>query len=147
MPTAADIPLGLSMRFNVTIDAYELASWSKASGLEVSWDLVEYRSGDGDNVRWICPGLTKYPTVKLERAAEEAGSKMVRTWLNSNSFKYEAQSASIELFDAGLKKVASWDLQNVMPVKWSIASFDAGTSKVALETLELAHIGFLEEEK
>lgn len=147
MPIATETPLGLAMRFVVTIDSYELDSWSKATGLEVSWDLVEHRTGDGENNRWICPGLTKYPTVKLERAAESNGSAMVRGWLNSNSFKYEAQSASIELQDASQTKVASWDLQNVMPVKWSIVPFDAGNSKIALETLELAHIGFLVEEK
>jgi phage tail-like protein len=146
--TASDAKLGMTMRFKVTIDGQDLASWSKASGLEVSWDLVEYRAGDNDNDKWIFPGLAKYPTVKLERAANEADSKLVRTWLNKTSFKHDgSKTATIELQDASLTKVAEWVLRNVMPVKWSIVAFDASGNKVATETLELAHTGFLDEEK
>lgn len=146
--TASDAMLGMTMRFKVTIDKHDLASWSKASGLEVSWDLVEYRAGDNDNDRWIFPGLAKYPTVKLERAANAADSALVRTWLNDTSFKHKAgDTAKIELLDANLKPVADWTLRDVMPVKWSIVAFDAAGNKVATETLELAHNGFLDEAK
>jgi phage tail-like protein len=147
--TASDAMLGMTMRFLVTIDKHtSLASWSKASGLEVTWDLVEYRAGDNDNERWIFPGLAKYPTVKLERAANATDSAAVREWLNNTSFKHKTgESAKIELQDANLTKVAEWTLANVMPVKWSIVAFDAAGNKVATETLELAHTGFLTEAK
>ena len=70
------------------------------------------------------------------------------TWLNNTSFKHEGgKTAKIELQDASLKKVADWTLRNVMPVKWSIVAFDAAGNKVATETLELAHTGFLDEAK
>ena len=39
-----------------------------------------------------------------------------------------------------------WELKNVMPVRWSITGFDAGASRVATETLELNHRGFLADE-
>jgi len=147
MAIAATSMFGLSMRFFAKIGNFDLVNWTKVSGLEVAWDLVEHRSGDGDNERWICPGLTKYPTVKLERAAEKTTSGTVQTWLNSNSFKYEAQSGTIELRDGATDVVATWTLNNVIPIKWSISPFDAKGSTVALETLELAHTGFLTEEK
>jgi hypothetical protein len=34
-------------------------------------------------------------------------------------------------------------LENAVPTKWSIQGFDAGASKVAIETLVVAHAGFL----
>jgi phage tail-like protein len=145
--TASDAMLGMQMRFVVTIDGHELDGWSKASGMEVSWDLVEYRAGDAPNERWIFPGNSKYPTAKFERAAEKASSAKVREWLNSTSFAHEPKSAKVELFDAKGVSVAVWTLRNVMPIKWSIAPFDAAGNKVALETLELAHTGFLDEKK
>jgi phage tail-like protein len=144
--TAPDAMLGMSMRFKVTIDGHDLASWSKASGLEVSWDLVEYRAGDARNERWIFPGTTKYPTAKFERATDKASSQAVRDWLNKTSFKHKPSSAKVELYDAQGEVVADWVLNNVMPVKWSIAPLDAAGNKVATETLELAHTGFLVEE-
>jgi phage tail-like protein len=145
--TATEAMLGLSMRFTVTIDGHDLASWSKASGLEVTWDLVEYRAGDAGNERWIFPGLAKYPIAKFERATDKESSAKVRDWLNSTSFKHEPKPATVVLKDAKLEVVAEWTLNNVMPVKWSVAPFDASGNKVALETLELAHTGFLVEKK
>jgi phage tail-like protein len=144
--TAPDAMLGMTMRFKVTIDGHDLASWSKASGLEVTWDLVEYRAGDARNERWIFPGVTKYPTAKFERATDKASSQAVRDWLNKTSFKHKPSSATVELYDAKGEVVADWTLNNVMPVKWSIVPLDAGGNKVATETLELAHTGFLVEE-
>lgn len=147
MPTGTAQMLGMSMRFSVIVDALtDLGNWSKASGLEVSWDLVEYRAGDAKNDRWIFPGITKYPTVKLERAAEKAASAKVQAYLNSNSFKYKEQTAKVVLHDSGGTEVMSWTLQRAMPVKWSVTPFDGGGNRVALETLELAHTGFLAEE-
>lgn len=149
MPVATDLLLGLSMRFHVTIDKapYDLGSWSKASGLEVTWALVEHRAGDSGNDRWYYPGVPKYPYVKLERAAEKAGTESVRTWLNRNSFSYEATSGKVELFDAHQEAVTSWNLEHIIPIKWSITPFESNSQKVALETLELAHMGFLDDEK
>ena len=145
-PTAQ---LGMSMRFTVKIDKtdYDLGSWAKVSGLDVSWDLAEYRAGDGPkNDRWYFPGITKYSTVKLERAVESEGTKNVRKWLDSNSFQHEVQSGKVELLDAKSAPVFHWTLRHVLPTKWSIAPFDSAGNKVAIETLELAHMGFLEEE-
>lgn len=148
MPIAADSALGLAMRFVVKIDntPYDLGSWSKVTGLDVAWDVCEYRAGDNDNERWYFPGVTKYSTVKLERAAESKGTASVQEWLNSNSFGFEVQSGSVELQDAKKTKVLSWTLRHVIPVKWSVSGFEASGNKVALETLELAHMGFLENE-
>jgi phage tail-like protein len=149
MAIAADAQLGMSMRFTVKIDntPYDLGSWAKVSGLDVSWDLVEYRAGDGpQNERWYFPGLTKYSTLKLERAVQAADTKKVREWLDSNSFKHEIQSGKVELLDAKSEAVMFWTLRHVLPTKWSISPFDSTTSKVATETLELAHMGFLENE-
>lgn len=147
MAIATETQLGLSMRFDVTIDnSYDLKSWSKASGLEVSWDICEYRAGDGKNDRWYFPGLTKYQTIKLERAANLDDTKKVKEWLESNSFKHEVQTGSVVLMDAKLGEVHKWSLRHVLPVKWNIQAFEAGSSKVAIESLELAHMGFLEDE-
>lgn len=59
----------------------------------------------------------------------------------------EVFTGFIELYDSGAKSVAQWTLRDVMPSKWSITTFDAGASQVAIETLELVHRGFLEDER
>jgi phage tail-like protein len=142
--------VALTNRFVVTMSGkseYDLGSWSKADGLDVTWDVAEYRAGDGGNDRYYFPGNTKYTNVKLLRAVSEETAK-VRKWLDANSFKSELFVGLIKLFDSHSKAIdgAEWELRDVMPVKWSVAGFDAGASQVSIETLELAHRGFLKDE-
>jgi phage tail-like protein len=149
MPPLSDSSkLGLANRFTVKIDfaSYDLGSWAQADGLDVKWDIAEYRAGDGGNVRWYFPGNTQYSTLRLTRAACE-DSKTVKKWLSETSFTWKPYSGKVVLHDSAGAPVMDWTLQHVMPVKWSITGFDAGASKVATETLELAHHGFLDDAK
>jgi phage tail-like protein len=41
-----------------------------------------------------------------------------------------------------MKKLVSWKLNGVIPVKWQGPSFSAESPKIAVETLEIAHHGF-----
>lgn len=141
--------IGLSNRFRVVMsgkETFNLGSWSKADGLDVSWDVAEYRAGDGGNDRLYFPGNTKYTNVRLSRGVSEEYAK-TKEWLDSTSWEWEPFEGFIELCDSGGMKVAEWTLRDVMPSKWSVATFDAGASQVAVETLELTHRGFLNDER
>ncbi|WNV87981.1 phage tail protein [Umezawaea sp. Da 62-37] len=140
--------LGMANRFMLEIDegTYNLGSWSKVTGLDVTWDIAEYRSGDGWNHRWYQPGNTKYTPLTLERAAC-ADSKTVQAWLNATAKTPKVYTGSVILYDANAREVMRWDLNNVLPNKWSVSGFEAGTSKIALETLQINHLGFLTDEQ
>lgn len=143
--------IGLANRFLVTVDPgkYSLGSFQKAEGLDVTWDMPDYRAGDGGNQRWFFPANTKYTSVKLIRAVSDDSLK-VRQWLDSNSFTFATARSlvTIELFDSTGKAPAllSWVLRNAQPKKWSITNMDAGASAVSVETLEFEHEGFLDDE-
>jgi phage tail-like protein len=148
MPIGDATMLGMANRFTVEISngTYDLGSWSQVDGLDVKWDVAEYRAGDGGNDRWYFPANTHYSTVRLTRAAS-AESMTVRAWLSSTSWEWKPQVATVWLLDSSGAKVVHWDLKQVMPVRWSITGFEAGASRVATETLELNHVGFLDDEK
>ncbi|GEC09576.1 hypothetical protein SSP24_72310 [Streptomyces spinoverrucosus] len=139
--------LAVANRFQVTVDfgKYDLGSWSQVQGLDVQWKLCDYRAGDTGNDRWFFPGFTEYSTIKLTRAACE-DSRTVQEWLSSNSFSSTPHGGSITLLDPSNKPVISWEMRRIIPIKWSINGFEAGASKVALETLELQHLGFLKDD-
>lgn len=148
MPLTDTSSIGLSNRFVVSMSGkseYDLGSWSKAEGLDVAWDIAEYRMGDGGNDRLYFPGNTKYTNIKLIRGVSEETEK-VKQWLTKNSFGMEVFTGSITLFTTDTKKVSEWTLRDVLPSRWSISTFDAGASQVSMETLELVHRGFLEDE-
>lgn len=142
--------IGLANRFHVKIDPgkWDLGSWQKADGLDVTWDMPEYRAGDAGNARWFFPANTKYSTVKLIRAACE-DTKIVADWLKANSFTYtdSRSQVAITLFDStGVGGLHTWELHNAIPKKWAINSMDAGASQVSVETLEFDHEGFLQDD-
>lgn len=138
--------LALSNRFVVHLDegAIDLGSWHQCQGLEVTWKMADYRAGDGGNDRWFFPGFTEYPAIKLTRAACKDSVK-VQKWLSTNSFGSAGgtHTGAIILMDPNNTEVIRWNLESVLPMKWAIGGFEAGTSKVALETLEFQHNGFL----
>lgn len=138
--------LGMAHRFQVKVPGYDLGNWSKASGLKVNWAPVEHRPGDVVNGVWWYPGTTKYETIKLARAADSKYSKATWNWLKEVSSNHTPQSGIITLYDPHGQSVFDWELDSIFPLSWGIDGFDAGSSKVALETLELQHNGFLIDE-
>ncbi|HSV65920.1 MAG TPA: phage tail protein [Mycobacteriales bacterium] len=141
--------IGLSNRFKAIAvpGDYDLGTWHKVDGLDVSWEVAEHRVGDFGNHKWFFPANNKYSAVKLQRGANATDSPKVRKWLNDTSFKHKLGIlVTITLMDSAGKKILEWELRNAMPSKWGITSFDAGASSVAIETLELVHEGFLDDQ-
>ncbi|MFD9702945.1 phage tail protein [Lentzea sp. NPDC059081] len=148
MKDASGQLLGMANRFVVKIDqgGFDLGSWSKVGGLDVTWDVGEYRAGDDWNNRWFSVGATKYSPITLERAACD-DTVTVKKWLDETALKPAYYSGAIVLLDATSVEVFQWTLRNIIPMKWSIAGFEAGASKVALETLQIQHLGFLTDDR
>jgi phage tail-like protein len=142
--------IGLGNRFKVKVTPgdHDLGSWAHADGLDVTWEVPDYRMGDGWNSRLFAPAITKYSTIKLTRAAEGKDSTAVRDWLAKNASPSWETNAEIQiiLHDSFGAPVLTWDCRNVVIKKWSISSFKAETGSIALETLEFEHEGFLDDE-
>ncbi|MDT4917764.1 MAG: hypothetical protein QOI15_2878 [Pseudonocardiales bacterium] len=143
--------IGLANRFHVTVDQgnWNLGSWQKCEGLDVTWDMPDYRAGDDGNMRWFFPGNTKYKPIKLIRAAAAGDSDTVRKWLNTNAWTQADSRGGIHivLYDSNGDQITFWDLKAALPKAWSINAMDAGASQVAIETLEIDHQGWLDDEK
>jgi phage tail-like protein len=145
MTADASIAYGLSLRFVVEIDGKSLGNWSKVDGLDVTWELAEFRAGDAKNYRWYFPAATKYSNVTLTRGVSTKETAKVLEWLGSISFEAKKDmTAKIEMHDASNTAVAKWVLEGVVPVHYTGPKFDAGSSQVGTETLVLAHLGFLD---
>lgn len=135
--------VGMSHQFRVSIDrdTYDLGTWTKVSGLGVSWTPCQYRCGE-DNELLTFPGNAKYSTIKLARAAC-SDSRTVQEWLVETAKSHTPLSGEVQMIGWNFLAVASWQLKECYPISWSITDFDASSSRAAVETLELAHAGFL----
>ncbi|HEX5406194.1 MAG TPA: phage tail protein [Pseudonocardiaceae bacterium] len=140
--------VSMNHRFTVSIDrsTYDLGSWASASGLAVRWELCQYHAGDQGNDNWIFPGTTKYENIKLKRAAC-SDSAIVQSWLVATSRAAQPLSGTVQLIDWLGFPVVEWRMSEFFPISWKIDDFDASAAKPAMETLEIAHTGFLADDR
>jgi phage tail-like protein len=136
----------MSHRYVIDIDKsqYQLGAWTKAAGLGVKWQKLSYRPGYA-NVETIAPGNVTYTDISLSRAAG-ADSATVQRWLASVTLSRTPLSGAIYLVDFLGMPVVTWELREFFPIGWRLTEFDSTGSRPALETLELAHTGFLDAE-
>lgn len=139
---------------------YDLGSWSKVSGLSVSWDAIEVRNAALGTI-WSAPGLPKYGRIKLQRAVCQ-DSQTVQSWLTEAQHAPKPFSGSIKLLypavagvpgaaavanlarSNSMPTLVSWTLRAFYPVSWSITELDSKAATLLMEVLELAHTGFLD---
>ena len=134
---------GLTLRFNVTIDGYgSLGNWSKCEGLSVRYDVHEYKEGGQNGFAHKLPGRATYENLKLTRPLD-GESALVAGWLASIQATVRRQTAQVAVLDASGETVAAWNLVDVYPMHWTGPTLDVSANSVAMETLELAHNGFL----
>jgi phage tail-like protein len=141
--------VSMNHRFVVRIDhaPYDLGAWQTASGLSVKWSRCEYRTGVPGNRVTIWPGAVQtYANVKLARAAC-SDSASVQDWLAKTATKPKSYSGVIQLMDWLGFPVVEWEFDCFFPVGWDVSAFNASDGKPAIETLELAHTGFLSASK
>jgi phage tail-like protein len=136
-------PTGQSLRFRVKLDGgADLGDWSKCDGLSVEYDVFEYKEGGENTFIHRIPGRAKYQNIKLTRPVNK-DSKQVAAWISAMRHKVKRETAAISALDPLGHPIATWNLQGAYPVRWTGPSLDIGNNQAAMETLELAHNGFL----
>jgi phage tail-like protein len=134
----------LSLTFVVTIDDVPLGSFSSCEGLGA--EMVMETREEGGNALFVhqLPTRLKYPNIKLVRPMLP-GAKDLAAWFTHLATAGAASGTGrIEARDSTLAKVASWGLLRVVPVRWTGPQLNVDQAKVATETLELAHHGFVD---
>jgi phage tail-like protein len=130
-----------SFNFMVEIDGISRAAFHEASGFDSTIDVIEHREGGENRTLLKLPGLTKYSNIVLKRGITD-DHELYDWHLKALQGQVERRNGSIVLFDnGGNTELARWNFVRAWPVKWSGPSFNAETSDVAIETLELAHEG------
>ena len=127
-------------RFKVEIDGLEAGGFSEVTGFDASIDVMEYREGDMVQTPMKMPGLKKYGHITLRKGL--ADTTVLYDWITAGiEGEVERKTLTITLLDQTESPVASWQIINAWPVKYTGPDFNATSSEVAIETLEVAHEG------
>ena len=133
----------LAVCFSVKIDDEELGSFNSCDGLGCEVVIEQREEGGNNGFVWQLPTRIKYGNVKLTRPVGPESAKLT-AWLVSFATGVKRHTATISARASDDNKiVASWHLDGVIPVRWSGPQLSLDSPKVATETIELAHHGFL----
>jgi phage tail-like protein len=140
----ANFPL-TNFHFKVDWGGSNVANFTEVSGLEAEHDVIEYRSGGSPEFQILeMPGLKKYSRITLTRGVFKGDNDFFK-WLNTvdidNPEQYR-RDLTISLLNANHTPIITWKVRGAWPVKMTSPEMKATESGVAIETLEISHLGF-----
>ncbi|MBP3961292.1 MULTISPECIES: phage tail protein [Paenibacillus] len=129
-----------NFRFRIEIEGIQQAGFSEVSGFEASLDVIEYREGNEVITPRKLPGLAKYGNISLKWGATD--SMDLYDWMQECiEGTIERKTVTIIAIDEEGGDVATWQVIEAWPVKYSAPSFNGTGAEVAIEFVELAHEG------
>lgn len=134
-----------TMRFDVTIDSYEIGSFTAIDGLSAQYEVTTYAEGGENAFVHRLPGRLSFGTIKLTRPVGPGGSAL-GGWFREAAATGPSASATahVAAFNDNRENVVTWDFHGVWPVSYTGPSFAADAGKVATEVFEFAHNGWTE---
>ena len=132
---------GLSVCFAVKIDDNDLGTFNSCEGLGCEVVIEQREEGGNNAFIWQLPSRLKYTNVKLSRPLGKDTAKVAK-WFASMTSGVKRRTATIQVMSGDGTVVATWELDGVVPVRWSGPSLNLDSPKVATETVEIAHHGF-----
>jgi phage tail-like protein len=133
----------VSVCFSVRIDDHDLGLFSSCDGLGCEVSIEKHEEGGNQFFVHQLPGRLSYTNIKLTRPINSDTAKVAR-WFASMAMVVRRTGAEIVAMTAEGRAVAVWGLVGVIPVRWTGPQLGVDSAKVATETLEIAHHGFVD---
>lgn len=129
-----------AFNFLVEVDGIQSAGFTECTGLSTETDVIEYREGsDRGGIRKI-PGLAKFSNIVLKRGLTR--NRDLWNWRKVIiDGGIDRRSGAIIVLGDDHAPVARFRFRDGWPSKWEGPKFNAKSSEVAIETLEIAHEG------
>jgi phage tail-like protein len=139
----AEVDEAVAVCYVVKIDDQSPWVFSSCDGLGCEFVMEQREEGGNNGFVWQLPSRIKYSNIKLSRPVTKDSSK-ITMWIAGMAAGIRRKTATIEARTLEGTVIAHWSLVDVVPVRWTGPQLSADSPKVATETLELAHHGFLD---
>jgi phage tail-like protein len=131
--------------FSVAIefDGMAPAFFSSVEGLSMETTVVEYRDGGSNEFTRKLPGVRKWPNIVLKQGFDGHPSALQLWALRLAAGAIERKDAVITLYGAQGEVLSTYRIHNAWPTKWTGPALNRDSNEVAVETIEIAHDGFV----
>jgi phage tail-like protein len=136
-------PVG-ELRYQVVLDDEQtIGAFAECTGLSAEYDVFEYAEGGQHGFVHKFRGGMKFPNIVLKRGVTYE-TAFLDWFTNKNQVtrKNRGNVTLILLGDDG-EQVRSWAFASAFPVKWTGPNFNSKSTSIAMESLEIAHQGFV----
>lgn len=142
---AGDLDPAVSVCFVVQLDDVDLGAFNSCEGLGAEVVIEQREEGGNNGFVWQLPTRIKYPNIKLTRPLTKDTAKVAK-WFTAtvNGGRGTGRTGSIQAMTLDGTVIARWGLLDVVPVRWTGPSLNLDSPKVAIETIEIAHHGFID---
>jgi phage tail-like protein len=114
--------------------------FSRCSGLELTFEVLEYAEGGNNDYSHKLPGRLMHPNLVLSRGLTDSDALL--KWFGQTKTKAERGDITLTVESGGMKRTFAF--HDAFPVRWTGPSFDAnGAAVFGTETLEIAHSGLV----
>jgi phage tail-like protein len=107
------------------------------SGLELTFDIYEYREGGNNDFVHRLPGGMHYPNLVLSRGLTREDALLKWFWATHT----QAERKEITLTLKTNETERTWTFSDAFPVRWTGPQIDSAGTDIATEILEIAHSG------
>jgi phage tail-like protein len=122
--------------FLVEIDGITQASFTDATGFDVTVEPIEYREGGQFPGPRKLPGMAKFGNITLKRGITDS-AELYEWFKGVSNGVVDRRNGSIILLDTQGEEKIRWNFFEAWPTKWDAPDFSAKGNEVAIETLEL----------
>jgi phage tail-like protein len=124
---------------------YVVAGFSECTGLDATLEVMEYKEGGVNDFVHKFPTRASHGNITLKRGILLLEDDL---WKWHQGFVQGAgkrRDGLIVLLDEARSPAKVWKFKRGIPMKWVGPSFNATQSAVAIESLEIAHEGLVQE--
>lgn len=134
--------------YRVTIsdgDDVSTISFAEVTGLSMEYEPITYKHGFSFAMgASILPGMQQQVQLTLRKGIVQ-GNNYLYNWIHNCHhqpfFKKDKRDVLIDLCDEAGEPMVRWKVQRAMPVKLDAPGFDANSSEVAIDSMNLVAHG------
>lgn len=145
-----------NFKFEVEVDGFIRAGFSKVSGLKHTVESIEYREGGENETARKLPGQSKFDDVTFERGSSKDNDfvNWIQLIFNLDGAEGNQDNAVgdgfrkrvvVYLKDKSGTRVKKWTIQQAWPNEKGTGDLDASGNDVLIDTMVLANEGIKEE--
>lgn len=137
-------PIGFLFKVSIKGFPDAEADFQEVSGLAMTLETLAVKEGGQNRFIHQLPVRTTSDKLILKRGLKVSSSLL--TWCREaiEEFSFSPKDLDIALLDPGIddslnNPLVSWHLSHAYPVKWSLSSFNAMNSELAIESIEIQY--------